>query len=75
MTDYELIDIFSRNLNRIMNERGISQREMAKMAGCSATTIHRYVHGQHTPLLLHCVNICKALNIPVNALLRKDSGK
>jgi len=37
---------FSKNLNRVLNERGLTHSQLAKMAGISPETIKRIIAGK-----------------------------
>lgn len=45
----EWLETFSANLQRIMNDRGISQRELADAAGISEAAVSRYINKRQVP--------------------------
>lgn len=42
-------DIFARNLRYYLNNSGLSQKELAKIIGVSAPTMHEWCAGKKTP--------------------------
>lgn len=69
MSEVELIDIFAGNLESMIREVGISQRELAKESNLYEGTISRYLSGQRLPTVKALVNLCYALNCETNDLL------
>ena len=57
----EWLETFGTNLLNIMNEKGISQRELADAAGVSEATISRYVNKRQIPNANVIVAIANAL--------------
>lgn len=43
------IEVFSRNLKRYMDQFGKNQKEMAKIVGVSAPTVHDWMKGKKMP--------------------------
>lgn len=60
---------FSKQMKRLMKERGITQNNLALMLKMRPASVSRYVTGQRTPDLDLLVEIAKALNVTVNDLL------
>ena len=54
---------FAANLAKVMEQKGITQVELAKGSGLSQGTISKYLTGERSPKLYHVVNIAKTLGI------------
>lgn len=63
------MSVFSDNLNRIMSERGISQKWLADAANTTEATISRYANGVHKPNIDIIVQIAQALNVSIDYLM------
>lgn len=57
MSEVEWINIFSGNLRSLLDETGMTQRELAKMSGISEVMISKYLRGQCMPSVAALVNI------------------
>lgn len=60
---------FVRNLREIMNERGLTEKELARMCYLSKSTINRIIRGYSTPTVKTVVNLSNGLGIPMDRLL------
>lgn len=60
---------FVRNLREIMNERGLTEKELARMCHLSKSTINRIIRGYSTPTVKTVVNLSNGLGIPMDRLL------
>ena len=57
-------------MNKMINDSPYSQRELAKMANISQSSITRYINGEvDSPSLEWIVRVFKALDIPTAILL------
>lgn len=62
--------IFGQQLSKILDRRGITQRDLAAELGfASEASISRYVKGIRSPDLDMLVKIAKFLNVSINELL------
>ena len=64
--------IFADNLVDILNERGMSQRQLAKDSGVSPAMISEYINGIRMPGLPAVINIAYALDMDVGELVDFD---
>ena len=69
MTELEWLEIFSNTLINMMQDVGMSQRELASLTGISETTISRYLHKQQMPSVKAIVNIAYAFDFDVTELV------
>lgn len=60
MSELEWIDIFSGNLRSIMEEVGVTQKELAKDSGLSKSMISDFVNGKRMPGVKSLVSIIHA---------------
>lgn len=61
MRENEWLTTFSGNLRDIMEEVGISQRELARDAGLSESMISDYVNGKCMPSVKSLVNLIHSI--------------
>ena len=59
-----------RNIARILQDRGMSQAELARRSGESQMNISRIIRGQNEPLVSTVARIAEALDVLVDVLLR-----
>lgn len=62
------MSIFSSNLQRYMEDRHMNQRQLAKAAGLTETSVSRYLNGTRIPNLETLTDLCDALNVTPNDL-------
>lgn len=63
-------ELFSKNVKKYMNYERMNQRELARRAGISETTLSRILNCLITPGIKSAVNISLALNIKVDKLFQ-----
>lgn len=63
---------FSYHLNRIMDMRGISQKELAAVIGIASASISRYVTGNREPDIRTLVKIAETLHVSTDELVGFD---
>lgn len=59
---------FADKLYRLRKEKGLSQKELAKQAGLSQTSIYYWERGERNPKLEQLQKIANVLNVPVEYL-------
>ena len=69
MSEIELMDIFAGNLESMIREVGISQRELANESGVYESTISRYLSSQRLPTIKTLVNLCYVLDCELDDLI------
>ena len=69
ISEKDLIDIFANNLRDIMNEVGISQKQLAYEAETTEASISRYLNKRKLPDLKILINICYILECEVSDLI------
>ena len=62
-------EIFSENVKKYMRYERFNQRELARKAGISETTLSRILNCLITPGIKSIVNLSLALNVKVDRLL------
>lgn len=68
-TEMQIRETFSENVKKYMRYERISQRELARKAGISETTLSRILNCLLTPGIKSVVNLSLALNVKVDRLL------
>ena len=69
ISEVEFICIFADNLSDIMDEVGISQRQLAKRAHITEAALSRYLNKQRMPNMRTFMNLCYALQCEYSDLL------
>lgn len=69
MTELEWLDIFGDNLQDILKDQNISQRELSNKTGLSEASISNYINKRRVPSLKALINISYALNFDVSDLI------
>ena len=69
MTQVEWRHIFGRNLIDILNEKEISQNQLARESGLSVSRINDYINEKATPTIFAIINIAYALDMRVDELV------
>ena len=72
MTERELAIEFGNNLQTVLDDYNLTQRELCKMSGVDKSVISRYIHGEQIPKLKHVINIAYALECDIRDLLCTD---
>ena len=72
MTQTEWKRIFASNLVDILNEKGMTQRQLAIDSGISSAMISEYVNEIRMPGLAAAINIAYALDVDVSDLVDFD---
>jgi transcriptional regulator with XRE-family HTH domain len=62
MSEKEWLDIFADNLRDLMDEIGMSQKQLARDTGITQATISRYLSKKQMPSVKAIVNIVYALD-------------
>lgn len=65
MTEKEWRTEFVKRVTRKMVDSGLNQKELAKLANMSESTISRYLKGTRTPSISAVINISKVLNMSI----------
>ena len=68
MTEMEWLRQFSKRLREEMEGCGMTQKDLAREAGISKSTISQYLTAQRLPSIKSIINICFVLGIDVDAL-------
>lgn len=62
------MDIFIKRLQKILEEKDMTQRELAKLVGVTEVTISRYLNGERKPRIEIINKIADVLNTPTDYL-------
>lgn len=74
MNELELINLFSKNLKRMMEEDNIKQEDLANEINISRTMISRYINGQCIPSFLTVVKLSDALFCSIDDFLKREES-
>ena len=72
MSELELLELFSRNLKRMMKEDHMKEEYLADEIGISRSMVSRYVNGQSMPSFLTVVKIADVLFCSLDEFLVDD---
>ena len=75
MSELELLELFSRNLKKMMKEDHMKEECLADETGISQSMISRYVNGQSMPSFLTVVKIADVLFCSLDDFLIDDKHK
>jgi transcriptional regulator with XRE-family HTH domain len=68
----EIKEVFVLKLKKILNERGITQRELAKKAGITEAYVSQLLAYPKTPTIPVVNKIAQAIDIPVSYFLEDN---
>lgn len=74
MTNEELRIVFSQNLNEILSEKGLSQRDLAIAMDTTDARVSQYCSGTRVPRANVCIDIARILGVKLSDLLEKKQG-
>lgn len=74
MSENELKEIFSYNLNFYLEKEGRTQLELAKYVGVSNTTVNNWSKGYNTPRMDKVDRICQFFGIKRSDLLERKAS-
>lgn len=69
MSESEWIDIFANNLIDILDEYGMTQRDLADETGLAESTISRYIRKEMAPSVFAIINIAYVLDVSIDELV------
>lgn len=61
---------FTMNLKKLMIEREMTAADIARKSGMTQAALSRYINGKRTPNLNSVIKIAKALNVPIELLMK-----
>lgn len=69
MSELEWLEMFGKNLKRIMKDSWVSQKELADAIGVSEATLSNYVNGRSMPTARSILNISYELSCDSSDLI------
>ena len=72
MTQTEWKDIFANNLVDVLNEKNMTQSQLARETGLSVSRIHDYINKNATPTIYALSNIAYVLDLDIHDLANFD---
>lgn len=64
--------MIGRNIQRALHDKGISQREFAKMVGITEVSLSRYINSTRIPKATTLVRMADALGVTAEQLLAEE---
>lgn len=75
LTDDDAKSLISANVKRLLDERDMSQAELARATGESTARISQMIHGQKLPSAAFLARIAEALEVAADELLSPPEKK
>lgn len=72
MTQNEWRTLFSENLLDILQDKGMTQAQLARDAGISGSRISEYINERTTPTIFAIINMAYALDMDIGELVDFD---
>ena len=69
MTEQEWLYIFGQKLEKLMNERGMTQKELARAALLDQSAISNYINGRRIPTLKAIINFSYIFGVTIESLI------
>ena len=69
MTEQEWLYIFGRKLEKLMNERGMTQKELARAALLDRSAISNYINGRRIPTQKAIINFSYICGVTIESLI------
>jgi len=69
MTKQEWMELFGDNLKKLMDERGMSGKELATKTYMSPATISKYINKKQAPKPKAIINMSLVLGVPIKDLI------
>lgn len=69
MSEVKWLLEFGKNLERLLDYTWTSQEELAEVIGVSQASVSRYINGQQMPSITTVINIARALDCDIDALI------
>ena len=61
---------FAMNLKKLMIEREMTAADISRKTGITQGTLSRYINGKRIPKINSVIKIAKALNVPIELLMK-----
>lgn len=68
-------ETFGQALQRVRKQKGMTQRKLAFIVGCSVTALSLYERDEVDPSLKTASSIAKALNVSLDSLLGEKKNE
>lgn len=69
ISELRWIELFSNELNELIKERNLTQKDLAEMSCLAESTVSQYIHGLRVPNLRAIINMSYALDIDPGELI------
>lgn len=69
MSEQEWLNIFGDNLQEMLNEARMTQRDLAEDTGLSESSISNYINKQRIPTVRAIINIAYSLDCDIDELI------
>ena len=66
--------MIGRNIKRVLERQGKTQRELAEEIGVTVVTVSRYIHGDRVPKATMLVKIADALGVTTDQLISGEEN-
>ena len=63
------VENLNERIRMLMEQRGLSQKELANLSNITEASLSKYLSGERTPRIDILLNIARALNVSIDLLL------
>lgn len=71
----EYAKAFGEYLKSLLEEKGMTQKELARRTGLTEASVSRYINGERTPKILQAYRIACAIGVDMNTLINVKGEK
>ena len=71
----EYAKAFGEYLKSLLEEKGMTQAELARRTGMTEASVSRYISGQRTPRISQAYEIAEVIGIDMNTLIYLGKGE
>lgn len=71
----EYAKVFGEYLKSLLEEKGMTQAELARRTGMTEASVSRYISGQRTPRISQAYRMALVIGIDMNTLIYLGKGE
>ena len=75
MQKEEYAEAFGEYLKRLLEEKGMTQAELARRTGLTEASVSRYINGSRIPRISQAYEIAQVIGIDMNTLIFLGKGE
>lgn len=71
----EYAKAFGEHLKSLLEEKGMTQAELARRTGLTEASVSRYIKGERTPRILQAYRMALIIGVDMNTLIYLGKGE